>query len=83
VSNDKILNACGALMKEIEKHRAEIKQIKTSENPRDLYDSGYNKGIQRGLDAAVNIIRQFESKRYREITDALIRKTGQRSGRGL
>jgi len=64
-----------AVIAGIETHRAEMKLVQEEERELgDLWVSGYNCGIQDGLEAAINIIRQMEDEYCRELTDALLKK---------
>ena len=72
---NKEIKTCDFLIEKIKNHREEMK--KTQEAERALGDSfvtGYNKGIQDGLEAAINIIKNFKEDEYRRLTDALLKK---------
>jgi len=65
----------------IEKHQAEMKKVSAEERKSgDLFISGYNRGIQDGLEAAINIIRKIEAAHYRKITEALLKKAKKQGG---
>jgi len=64
-----------AIIDKIEIHRAEMKQTQDEERKAgDLFVSGYNCGIQDGLEAAINIIKKMEDEYCNKITDALLKK---------
>ena len=64
-----------AVIAKIETHRTEMKLLQEEERKAgDLFVSGYNCGIQHGLEAAINIIKKMEDEYYRELTDALLKK---------
>jgi len=64
-----------AVIARIETHRAEMKLVQEKERELgDLWVYGYNRGIQDGLEAAINIIKQMEDEYYRKLTDALLKK---------
>jgi len=69
-----------AIIGKIEIHRAEMKLVQTEERKLgDLFVSGYNRGIQDGLEAAINIIKRMEDEYYCKLTDALLKKAKKRA----
>jgi len=71
----KKIEACDALIKKIENHQKEMKKTLEAERALgDLWVNGYNRGIQDGLEAAINIIKNFKEDEYRRLTDALLKK---------
>ena len=68
-----------AVINKIELHRAEMKQTQDEERKSgDLFVSGYNCGIQDGLEAAINIIKKMEDEYYRKTVDAMAKKARKR-----
>jgi len=64
-----------AVIARIETHRTEMKLVQEEERKAgDMFVSGYNYGIQDGLEAAINIIKKMEDEYCCKITDALVKK---------
>ena len=71
----KKIEACDALIEKIKNHQKEMRKTLEAERALgDLWVSGYNRGIQNGLEAAINIIKNFKEGEYRRLTDALLKK---------
>jgi len=65
--SDRDIKTCDNIIKKIEEHRAVINKIQSDNRKlNDSFITGYYRGIQEGLESAINIIKEYENLQHRK-----------------